>query len=390
MKIYNLLDPLLLNRMVAEGYVRIQNHPSLPLAIYNYTEKAQYERVWNDVTCTCRGLIVHAILGEVMARPFRKFFNYGQKEAGALDLSARAVVTDKVDGSLGILHCGVDGWEVATRGSFTSEQARHASRVWTERYQDRFFPQHGWTYLFEIVYRGNRIVLDYGDTDDLIHLGRVHIETGVTAGPDPDWHGPVVETFEHSTLADALAAEPRPNAEGLVVWFPDTDERVKIKQDDYVALHALLTTCTARTIWLHLAARACPPPADANPNYYATMLKVDPADAERALSLGDDWKSRLLDDVPDEFYQWVKDTIDRLENAVADLRASIMRDATRLQEKHGTDRRAIAIDVRTSKHPHFGGVLRYIDGHSIEPYLWLAAKPAHETPFMARAMEDVA
>lgn len=390
MKLYNLLDPLLLKRMVAEGYVRIQNHPSLPLAIYNYTEKAQYERVWNDATSVCRGLIVHAKLGDIMARPFRKFHNYGENEAGTPELSASAVVTDKADGSLGILYPSDEGWSVATRGSFCSEQAIHATRVWQERYQEKFDPVPGWTYLFEIVYPRNRIVLDYGDTDDLIHLGCVNVETGQTVLPDPLWPGPVVDRFAFRTLADALAAEPRDNAEGLVVWFPDTDKRVKIKQDDYVALHALLTTCTARTIWLHLAARACPPPPDANPNYYATRLKVDPADAERALSLGDDWRSRLLDDVPDEFYQWVKNTIARLENEVSALRASIMRDATRLREKHGTDRRAIAIDVRTSKHPHFGGVLRYIDGHNIDPYLWQAAKPAHETPFMARALEDVA
>ena len=114
------------------GYVRVQSHPDLPLRILNYTEKATYERVWNPVTLTCRGLIVNDS-GKVVARPFRKFFNYGEPSAPALDLDAEVVVTDKCDGSLGILYPLGDGrYGVATRGSFTSVQAQHATKVWQE------------------------------------------------------------------------------------------------------------------------------------------------------------------------------------------------------------------------------------------------------------------
>jgi len=34
----NILDPAKLAEMVAERYIRVQRHPSLPLRIYNYTE----------------------------------------------------------------------------------------------------------------------------------------------------------------------------------------------------------------------------------------------------------------------------------------------------------------------------------------------------------------
>lgn len=37
----DLFDQELLGEMVAGGYVRTQQHPTLPLSILNYTEKAQ-------------------------------------------------------------------------------------------------------------------------------------------------------------------------------------------------------------------------------------------------------------------------------------------------------------------------------------------------------------
>ena len=58
MKIYNLLDKTLLNKMVEAGYVNVTKHPTLPLYIYNYSKECQAKHVWNDVTETCRGLIV--------------------------------------------------------------------------------------------------------------------------------------------------------------------------------------------------------------------------------------------------------------------------------------------------------------------------------------------
>ena len=48
------LDVTLLAAMRTDGYVRAQAHPHLPLTIYNYTEKAAYENVWNDATPTGR------------------------------------------------------------------------------------------------------------------------------------------------------------------------------------------------------------------------------------------------------------------------------------------------------------------------------------------------
>ena len=71
---------------VQEGYIRQQFHPAEPLAILNYTHQAAYDNLWNDATKVCRGLIYNLETLEVVARPFPKFFNWGQPEAPVLAL----------------------------------------------------------------------------------------------------------------------------------------------------------------------------------------------------------------------------------------------------------------------------------------------------------------
>ena len=74
-----MIDIALLKQMMNDGFVHAQKHPTRDLFIYNYTPKAQYERVWNDVTLMCRGLILDAQYN-IVSRPFRKFFNLGEAE----------------------------------------------------------------------------------------------------------------------------------------------------------------------------------------------------------------------------------------------------------------------------------------------------------------------
>lgn len=294
----------LLGEMLAHGYVRRQEHPRRLLSILNYTEKAAYEGVWNEATRQCRGLIA-TNEGVVVARPFPKFFNHGQEGAPELDLRASVVVTDKMDGSLGIVYRDGDEWSVATRGSFLSEQAIHATEILRSRYRD-WEPPEGCTTLVEIVYPENRIVVDYAGLDDLVYLASLRIDDGTV---EPwFWPGPLAEEFGYDTLAHALAAEPRPNREGLVVYLPDLNDRVKIKQDDYVALHRILTGTNARHVWEVAAVRACAGIVR-EPKHWGSFLGIDPERAQEVLALGDDW----LAGVPDEFHGWVREVTSSAE-----------------------------------------------------------------------------
>lgn len=245
------------NEMVEKGYVNKMSHPTEDLHIYDYSKAAAYGRVWNPVTLASRGLIADG-KGNIHARPFGKFFNYGEldeenlKKIG-LDMNTRVISSDKKDGSMGVAYVepSTGRTKISTRGSFSSDQAKHASEVYAEKYEGKWNPKKGETYLYEIIYPENRIVLDYGDKDDLVLIGRVNNKTGISTPLNEvnEWPGEKAEVFEHKTFADSLKAEPRENAEGIVVHIPESDARVKIKQDDYVRLHRMATGVNSTRVW---------------------------------------------------------------------------------------------------------------------------------------------
>lgn len=324
MNVFDLMTSAELSNALEAKYVRQQYHPTEPLAILNYTDRCAYDGAWDAATVNCRGLIVERDHPHrVVARPFPKFFNHGQPGAPELDLDEQCVVSDKLDGSLGILYpalpdpvnggSGIYGWAIASRGSFTSDQAKHGTEILHEHYGD-WQPVEGRTYLFEIVYPTNRIVCDYGGLDDLVLLEVLDTETGRPTFGRGTWPGRVAEEMPYRTLREALEAEPRENAEGVVVYLPRTNERVKIKQDDYMALHRILTGTNARNVWEVAAAQACAPLIEER-NHWGSYLGIDPARAEQVLELGDAW----IEGVPDEFYVWVRDVQETARAQVARL-----------------------------------------------------------------------
>lgn len=342
----DLFAPERLTEMIRGGYIKVQQHPSQPLSIYNYSDACTYERVWNDATKQCRGLIVRDD-GEVLARPFPKFFNHGEPESADLDLTGPAMVTDKMDGSLGILYPSLfrDVWSIATRGSFGSDQARHANMVWLERYHRRCALLPGWTLLFEIVYPDNRIVLDYGGMDDLVLLGAVEIATGRSCGPDgvAGWPGPVAETFPYASLAEALTAPPRSNAEGMVVHLTESDQRVKLKQEDYVRLHRIISGLNARVVWEHISA---------------------------GLPIAD-----LIAPLPDEFHGWVRDIAADIEERVTATAGDVeaVYEATLASLAPGWGRKEYALAVKD--HELRSSLFMRLDGRDYMPLLWRQVEP---------------
>jgi RNA ligase len=382
----DLMDPSALNDAIDNGWVRTQSHPTLPLKILNYTAQTQAERHWDHVTRQCRGLIVDARTGEIVARPFPKFFGYDHLH-DPLPLDAPAYVFDKLDGSLGVLYPTDDGHAIATRGSFASPQAIHATRRWRGRLAHQAHIDPAFTYLFEIIYPGNRIVLDYGALDDLVLLGAVHNETGRFVLPGLiDWPGRTAEQFTYRTLGEALSAPPRPNAEGFVIHLPAQQLTVKLKQADYLALHAVLTKTTARTIWEYLAVNSSQH-LIAKPKDWASLLHLDPRRAERCLTVGPDWLARMLDNVPDEFHAWVRHTITDLTTNQAALADELVTYAELARYVYGDDRKAMAAEV--GSHPEHGLIFKLIDGADITAQLWVRVYPQAETPWLVQE-EDVA
>lgn len=364
----DLMDIGSLEVEIQDGYVRERRHPTLPLTIFNYTEKAQFEKHWNAVTRQCRGLIVRNDTDEVVARPFPKFFNYGEHPAGSLDLEHPARVIDKLDGSLGILYPEGYTWSLATRGSFESEQAHEGTIRLREHVASGWQPLPGITYLFEIIYPENRIVVDYGDLFEVVLLGGVAIGDGAVYGPgfDPDWPGMIAGYLPATTLGEALALEPRDNAEGIVVTMLRDHTMVKIKQEDYVALHRLVTGLNERVVWEYL-------------------------------STHDGRYEGLLADLPEEFEDWV---VTRAEGLLDDFeilqgRAHGAYHDALFRLKHtghdGDDEREYR--KAFAKEAHLYGDLapllfQLLDGRDIAPAIWKTLKPKGQTQSALQRSED--
>jgi RNA ligase len=257
-------------QMVTDGFISVRQHPTAPLRIYNYTAKAQYENVWNVATRTCRGLIADE-QGEVVARPFSKFFNLEQV---AQLPNEPFEVYEKLDGSLGILYWIDDEPYIATRGSFESPQAQIATQL-LQTYDPSGLDRRC-TYLFEIIYPENRIVVDYGKRRELVLLAIIDTTTG-KEHPVQDLGFPVATKHDGITDVDSLQTLEWDNREGVVVRFAG-GLRVKVKCSEYVRLHRLLTGVTEKMI------------------------------LEDYLRTGADMTS-LLERVPDEFNAWLQQTV---------------------------------------------------------------------------------
>ena len=267
-----------LNKYYEEGLVYRQVHPTLPLTIWNYTETVQYESKWDDITLQTRGLVTD-VDGKVVARPFRKFFNM---EEGKHTSTPDFDVYDKMDGSLGILFNYKGEWVLATRGSFTSDQAVKGFEM-LQKYDYKKLHKD-YTYLFEIIYNENRIVVKY-PYEDLVLLGMIDTETGY----EVDLYSEsvdvrlsnlinnlgfkVVKKYDGINDYSVLKEMIKDDEEGFVVRFSNGD-RMKVKGEEYLRLHKIMTNISTTAVW-------------------------------EMLSEGKD-VLELLKDVPDEFYKKIK------------------------------------------------------------------------------------
>lgn len=332
-----------LNKYYEDGLLYKQVHPSLPLTIWNYTEKVQYENLWDEVTLMCRGLVTDNN-GDIVATPFQKFFNI---EEGKFTPTENFEVYEKMDGSLGIVFWYQGQWVVATRGSFTSDQAIKAREI-LKKYNTDIMFRH-LTFCFEIIYPENRIVLDYGDDEKLVLLG-----TFDKNGKEMDveiwsqWGFDVVKKYDGIKDFKELKSMVKNDQEGFVVKFSNGD-RIKVKGVEYLRLHKIMTNVTTTGIWEYL-------------------------------KNGED-VMELLKDVPDEFYK-------KIQTYVKDLRYSyfqISEDAGKkfdymMYGKYNdkepiTDRKEFAEWVFTQP-KHLSGILfRMYDKKDYSEMIWNLIRP---------------
>jgi RNA ligase len=236
-------------RYIDDGLISCRAHPDDPeLVIFNYTKRCQFDQAWDEHTLRCRGLIMRGDV--VLARPFPKFFNL--EELAEPPRGKPVAVYEKLDGSLGILYPHPDGsWAIATRGSFDSPQAFEATEMLRDDPEQLLGALPERTYLFEIIYPENRVVVDYFGDSGLFLLAVRDTETGNEI-PHGAWlhncrHAVRYSCDDWTELRDTVPY-PAEGGEGFVVLF-DTGQRVKLKYAEYVRLHRAISGLTPRRVW---------------------------------------------------------------------------------------------------------------------------------------------
>ena len=332
------------DKLVTEGWLISQTHPTLDLTIYNYSQKTQYEKHWTPETLMARGLVLNSD-GEIVARPFAKFFNASEVPNEIPNLPFE--VFEKLDGSLGIAFYYKDELVFASRGSFTSEQAIKGREL-LNKYNHEYGMYPGYTYLFEIIYPGNRIVVNYEDMEELIVIGVIETISGKECKfKEMTSEGfKIVEkyNFEDYTTIKNLNWE---NKEGFVVRFSN-GFRVKIKFEEYVRLHRIVTQISTTDIW-------------------EKLKNEEPLD-------------EILERVPDEFFDWVRETVKDLTIRYENIQKDYMGYFLDITEKVvTTDRKSFAEAAKRYSHPNL--LFNLLDGKDLSQNIWKIIKPKWSKPF---------
>lgn len=228
---------------------------SLPITFPDLNEVGitDQEREKRKILRECRG-ITFDMDGNVVRRPFEKFFNYGEKlgEAHYFDITKPHVVMTKRDGSA-ISPFIIDGQlRYGTKRGVTDVSAQAVSFIGkpgNEKYNTMSLDLIGqnFTPIFEWCSLKQQIVIPYVN-DELVLLAVRNMTTGdymsyqelYDLGKKYDI--PVVEV--HSSISDVTDfishTRDLKGMEGYVVDFGNY--RVKLKAEEYCKLHSVVSS----------------------------------------------------------------------------------------------------------------------------------------------------
>lgn len=197
----------------------------------------------------CRGLIFDKD-GNIMSRPFQKFFNIGEREETKIeniDFSKPHWILEKVDGSFirSIITDGKLTWASKAGITFLTPMVEEFVEKNKQYYTfAAVMMNHGLTPIFEFCSRKNKIVIDH-PFDRLVLLG---IRDNIT-GKYHDYE--LLQDFSRMynielvkqyylndlSLTELLElAKKLTNQEGFVIRFEDGN-MIKLKSEEYCLLH---------------------------------------------------------------------------------------------------------------------------------------------------------
>lgn len=197
----------------------------------------------------------------------------------------------------------------------------------------------------------NRIVVNYGDYEGLILLSAFDTKSGIEISRteleklEEEWE--LVREYktgdkDYTILKDMISND----SEGFVIRFRD-GFRMKIKGEEYIRLHRIITNVSTRDVWEYLK-------------------ENKPFD-------------ELLDKVPDEFYTWVKDTKESLENQFNEIKLKVEKEFRTLINK-----KEYAEKIKDNPIKHL--LFKRLDSYSqeMDKIIWDMVYPEYSKPFKTK------
>jgi RNA ligase len=225
-------------------------------------------------------------------------------------------------------------------------------------------PPIGYTYIFELIGPSNRIVVDYKE-DSLVLLAIIRTETGEDISIEmfeDDFNIPTTYAY-HKVPLEELIEHVLDDMEGFVIKF-DNGERIKIKGENYLRLHKIITNTSSRDIW--------------------KLLRDNEAVME------------YVENMPDEFYDWFRMTVGTLFLEYRAIKQQVLRDWNYGEEKgyylieqgvgwmpngyEDISRKDVAKYFQTCQYPKL--MFALLDGRDIEKGIWNLIEPKYEKAFM--------
>jgi hypothetical protein len=210
----------------------------------------------SELVQQCRGLILDEDDNwNIVARPFDKFFNYGEPTAPDIDWNS-ARVQEKVDGTCCLLYFYKGKWQVGTLGSPDASGEVAAGMGFT--FKDLFWwhwevmgyklpdkQWEPWTFIFELCTQFNRVVVNHPEPRLAFIAARgLDGEEEMIGGdefPCKSYHWDYVKEYPLKNLTEILDTFQKLDPlqqEGYVVVDAYL-KRLKVKHPGYVALHHL-------------------------------------------------------------------------------------------------------------------------------------------------------
>ncbi len=330
------------------GYI-ISNRYNTGLIIWNYTPLCQYDGYWNETTLMCRGLVTDFDMN-IIARGLPKFFNYEENRTNVPNNIHDAIIYEKMDGSYIQLFHHNDKWFIMSKGSFISEQAEWAKELFETKYPLYKELDKSLTYCFELLHPQNRIVVDYGDSNELIYITAFDINGKEYMTIDINSFGiSECNQFNGEFVYDDLKKD-MDNAEGWVIRFGN-GERCKVKFEEYKRLHRIITNTTSYDIW--------------------DVLRMN--DREKL--------NEMLGRIPDEFYDWVHEVIRGLLRDFYEVKGKILLEYSKTLLKSLSDSEYAELVSNTCEYK--SQVMNLWRGRDIDESVWKIVKPNFQKAFQS-------